>query len=48
MEFFLHLLLQLGIVVVSIFALVSGVYLAILLFVRKKDLPESMRSDEES
>ena len=48
MEFLVHVLFQLGIVIVSIFGLVAGAYLAILLFVRKKELPESMRTDEES
>lgn len=43
----MHVLVQLGIVIVAVFALVVLVYLAILLFVRKKELPESMRTDEE-
>lgn len=47
MEFLVHTLVQLGIVIVSVFALVAVAYLAILLFVRKKELPESMRTDEE-
>ncbi len=47
MDFLVHVLVQLGIVIVAIAALVAACYLVILLFVRKKDLPESMRTDEE-
>jgi hypothetical protein len=47
MDFLAHVLVQLGILIVSVFGLVAGIYLAILIFVRKKELPESMRTDEE-